>query len=444
MRVSLILAGAVAGAALLTGCAQEGALRPASSPETPVATEPSASGTPAAPGTPAQPATTDSGTVAGKPPAVEPPPAGAAVPARTGRPANALDWKSPAMSDEDLDRAVRTAWAADHDAAPAQVVGEQIFVGLADRGRLMVGIYQLWVPGGAAHVVVAQGEPNSEAVLVRDSVARRDLGVVDGTVSRFESYVVAALAPRTERVEYRSGAGSAWKLVDQDSRDLVFPRAADPQAGEALRITRAGRTTVSPLWQSQPDTAKPDTRPDSGVPANVLLWPGRGPVSAGPPVADVARAYAAEMKAPKAEVRRLFSGNTDAGVRFVIAQAWIPGSPARTVGYVVRPGGEPELLIQPVTPRGSRVVALLLTEQPGSTVDTLVVVPEPRTTQLSYRPSAASAWQTPEALSTLGGVVFLDRSRTPGDHALRLMTGTTSSTLVVPVAKVLCDGAECA
>jgi hypothetical protein len=191
---------------------------------------------------------------------------------------------------------------------------------------------------------------------VRDSVARRDLGHVDGVVSMTEPYVVLAPAPGTQRVEYRSGARAAWKVVDQDSRELVFPRAADPQAGEALRITRDGRTTVSPLWQGRPDTAQPDrpAQPASGVPANVLLWPGRGAVSAGPPVAGVAQAYAAAMKAPKAEVRRLFSGDTDAGVRFVIAQAWVPGSPARTVGYVIQPGGEAELKIQPVTPRQPR------------------------------------------------------------------------------------------
>lgn len=227
------------------------------------------------------------------------------------------------------------------------------------------------------------------------------------------------------------------------------PALADPApaAGKPAGVTPEG----APARRTgRPDTAQPDTsdQPASGVPANVLLWPGRGPVSAGPPVADVARAYAAAMKAPKAEVRRLFSGDTDAGVRFVIAQAWVPGSPARTLGYVVQPGGEAELKIQPVTPRGSRVVALLLTDQPGSTADTLVVVPEPRTTQLSYRPSAAAAWQSPEALSTLGAVVFLDRSRTPADDALRLMTGNgdpaAASTLVVPVAKVLCDGVECA
>nr|MDQ3611565.1 hypothetical protein [Actinomycetota bacterium] len=111
-------------------------------------------------------------------------------------------------------------------------------------------------------------------------------------------------------------------------------------------------------------------------------------------------------------------------------------------------GEEAELKIQPVTPRGSRVVALLLTDQPGSTVDTLVVVPEPRTAQVSYRPSPGAAWQLPEALSTLGGVVVLDRSRTPADDALRLLTGNgdpaAPSTLVVPVARVLCGGQECA
>lgn len=443
MRINLLLAGAVAGATLLTGCAQEAALRsgsPAAEPSTGATeiTNPEVGSVP--PDTPEASAATDPSPAAGTAKAS---PTHAAHAARPGRPANALDWNSPTTSDEDLDGGVRAAWAAAHGAAPAKVVGEQIFIGLADSGRLMVGVYQLWVPGGQAHVVVAQGEPNSEAVLVRDSVADRDLSHVDGVISMTEPFVVAAMAPGTQRVEYRSGAQAAWSLIDQDSRDLVFPRAAAPQAGEALRITRAGRTEVSPLWPARDEAAQPA----SGVPANVLLWPGRGPVSAGPQVAEVAKAYAAAMKAPRAEVRRLFSGDTDAGVRFVVAQAWIPGQPARTVGYVVQPGREAEIMIQPVTPRGTRVVAVLLTDQPGSTIDTLVVVPEPRTTQVSYRQSAGAAWQSPEALSTLGGVVFLDRSRSPADDALRLMTGNgdpaAASTLVVPVARVLCDGPEC-
>ncbi len=436
--IRLVLSAAAAGAVLLTGCGQEAALQPAatggSSPapdaggtQSPAASAPGADGTPSGSASPTT--ATPRSTAPGK---------------GSTRPANALDWGRPAMSGEDLDKGVRFAWAAAHKVAPAQVVGEQLYVGLADSGQLLVGVYQLWVPGGRAYVVVAQGEPRSEAVLVRDSVASRNLGHVDGVVSRTSPHVVVAAAPGTSRVEYRAGAAAAWKVIDQDSLTLVFARAASPQAGEALRITRNGRATVSALWTGPADGG---SRPQAAAPGNVLDWPARGTAGSGPSVDAVAAAYAKEMRVPKAYVRRLFSGDTDGGQRFLIGQAWIPGKPARTVGYVEAAGRESVLHIQPETRRGARLVAFLLTEQPGTTTDLLVVVPEPRTTQVDYRPSASAPWRAASTFATLDGVVLVDRAKNPGEDALRLLTGNgdpaAPSTLVVRVSEALCDGPGC-
>ena len=438
-RIRLVLSAAAAGAVLLTGCGQDAALKPASAggstilppdagaSEGPAASSPETGGTPSGS---ASPATATSKSTAGK--------------KESSRPANALDWGKPALSGEDLDNGVRFAWAAAHRVAPAKVVGEQLYLGLADNGQLFVGVYQLWVPGGQAHVVVAQAEPRSEAVLVRDSIARRDLGHVDGVVSRTSPHVVVAAAPGTSRVEYRVGATAAWKVIDQDSLGLVFSRGASPQAGEALRVTRKARTTVSALWTGPGDGA---VRTPAGAPANLLDWKARGTVSSGPSVDTVAAAYAKEMKAPKAYVRRLFSGDTDGGQRFLIGQAWVPGKPARTVGYVEAAGRGSALHIQPETRRGARLVAFLLTEQPGTTTDLLVVVPEPGTTELDYRASATAPWKDVVTLANLDGVAFIDRAKRPADDSLRLLTGNgdpaAASTLVVRVSRALCDGPEC-
>ncbi len=435
-RIALVLTTAVAGAVLLTGCGEEAALRPAAVGGS--SSEPADAQTPLAPASPAEPAASPAGPAAA-PAAKKKGPTTASF-----RPANALDWGKPAMSSEDLDRGVRAAWAAAHRVAPAKVVGEQLYLGLADGGQLLVGVYQLWVPGGQAHVVVAQGEPRSEAVLVRDSVARRDLGHVDGVVSRTSPHVVLLAAPGTSRVEYRAGAASAWRVVDQDSLGLVFGRAAAPQAGEALRLTRHGRTTVSALWTGPAAGA---ARPPAAAPANLLDWPARGQLSSGPSTEAVAAAYAKEMKAPRAQVRRLFSGDTDGGQRFLIGQAWVPGKPARTVGYVETPGRESILHIQPETRKGARLVAFLLTDQPGTTTDLLVVVPEPGTTQVDYRTSAAAPWKDAFTNPNLDGVAFVDRAKSPADDGLRLLTGNgdpaAPSTLVVRVSRALCDGSGC-
>jgi hypothetical protein len=380
------------------------------------------------------------------PPASAQPPAPAAAPkaaaprdsapAATGRPANALSWNQPAVSDEDLDRSARVAWAAAHGLPVQKVVGEQLLMGLADRGELMVGVYQLWVPGGRAHVVVAQSEPRSEAVIVQDRVASPGLPVVAGVVSRRTAEVVASVAPGTTRVEYRAHASAVWRVVDQDSLDLVFARSGSHGPGEALRTTRAGKQAVTPL-----------SPPESAAPANVVAWPARGAASRGPSTAVVAAAYAKAMGAPSAQVKRLFSGDTDSGVRYLVGQAWVPGKPAQTVSYVVHPTRGGELQMQPVTPRGTRVIAALITDLPGTTTNLLVVVPEPRTTQVSYRASGHASWKPGYTDAMLDGVNLIDRSKAPADDSLQVMTGNgdpnAASTLVVRVSRVLCSGPSC-
>lgn len=352
------------------------------------------------------------------------------------RPSNALSWGEPRINDEDLDHAVRAAWGARHGVAAAAVQGEQLFLGLADNGALMVGAYQLWAAGGQAHVVVAQAELRSEAVLVRDSVARSNLTHVEAIVSRRDSFLIVAAAPGTTRVQYRPSAGDAFRTVDQDSADLVIPRPRTAGAGEALRVTRNGTTSVAPVWGAR---AHQPTAGD-GRPSNVLGWPTRGSTSSGPSNAVVARAYAKEMKAPSAKVSALFVGDTDGGVRYLLGQAWVPGKPAQTVGYIQRPGREGELHIQPATPAGARLVALLVTEQPGTTTDLLVVVSEPGTKAVAYRQSPQRTWSDVSTVGYLQGVALVDRVKNITSDQLRL---SGRSTLVVSVAKSLCDGSGC-
>lgn len=440
-RTTVVLAG-TAAVILLTGCGQEAALRSTDSgSSTLIGSNPSPSSTAvptsAAPQAAAPQVGASSAAAADPAPATAAP--GAPAPkVASFRPANAFDWDQPKISDEDLDRAVRAAWADAHDVPVERVVGDQLLLGLADEGRLLVGAYQLWVPGGQAYVVVAQAEPRSESVLVRDTLSRPDLGHVDGVVSMTAPYVVVAVAPGTTRVEYRSGSESPWEVVDQDSIDLVFPRAAASRSGEGLRLTR-GATTVHPL------SAPSGRASGSERPANLLAWPARGSAERGPSAAAASAAYATARNTRTAQATRLFSGDTDGGVRYFIGQAWTPGQPAQTIGYVLRPDREPELHIQSATPQGARVVALLVTEQPGTTTDLLVIVPEPRTTQVAYRSSPAAGWTEASTLPTLQGVALVDRAKAAVDDDLRLWAegADSASPLVIGVDEVLCDGSSC-
>ena len=252
------------------------------------------------------------------------------------------------------------------------------------------------------------------------------------------------------------GALAGTVLLTGCGQEAALRPAASDAAGSSPSAAPSSASSPVPTFEPTSKPAAPSTSPSpaahrhsptAAVPSNLLDWPARGIESTGPSVSTVAAAYAAAAKAPEVKVRRLFSGNTDAGLRYLIGQAWVPGKSAVTVAYVENPGREPELKIQPATPEGVRLVALLLTDQPGTTTDLLVVVPEPRTTQVSYRTSTTAPWKPAFTYSTLDGVAFVDRAKEPGDDALRLLTGNgdpaAGSTLVLPVSQALCNGAGC-
>jgi hypothetical protein len=65
----------------------------------------------------------------------------------------------------------------------------------------------------------------------------------------------------------------------------------------------------------------------------------------------------------------------------------------------------------------------------------------------SRRPRHSSSWRSAYSDAWLDGVNLVDRSKSPADDSLQIMTGNgdpdAASTLVVRVSKVLCNGPSC-
>ena len=186
-------------------------------------------------------------------------------------------------------------------------------------------------------------------------------------------------------------------------------------------------------------------------PANLLGWPSRGTLDVGPPEQELLDAFTESVSdlepAGPASYRPLFTADTDGGVRYTFGQAWIGSGPAYSVGLVT--GGEsgPQLFLGPVTPADTRVLAFVVCCEPGTTTDTLVVVPEPGTGQVLYAATAdAEPVPVGAGQDVLDGVVLVDRDPRALDDRLTLLDGDgdlSAPTFVGPVSSLLCGVKEC-
>jgi hypothetical protein len=186
------------------------------------------------------------------------------------------------------------------------------------------------------------------------------------------------------------------------------------------------------------------------VPANLLTWPSRGDASVGPSVHDVGVAFTRAMgrsDGTAVEYRPLFTGDTDSGVRYTVGQAWFSGdTKAYTVSYATGGTSGPELFLGPATPARPPVLAFLLGNLPGTSVDQLVVVPQPNTGQVLYDDNASGSFRPVTGQDHLDGVVIVDRAKDATSDRLELLDGngdTDHPTFRGPVTPLLCGLREC-
>ena len=284
------------------------------------------------------------------------------------------------------------------------------------------------------------------------------------------------------------------------SRAARVPAAPDPLAGIQARAGRLRRTRLAtsvaatalavsavafavPALTAGPDTAQlagpagtatPPVTPSAGTsptivsptpgssygpipvgapgPGNLIRgWPQRGDRTAGPDEAEVVKRFAASFPGATALPRysALFAGRTDSGLRFTMGQAWFTDDGvAYDVSLTTGGTNGPEFFFGKPTQHEVVTLAFVLCCAPGATKDTLVVIPQPRTGQVSYSPDATTAFapagETPGG--NVDGVVFIDRDPRATSDRLELLDGNgnlDAPTFRGPVLPLLCGFKEC-
>lgn len=361
-------------------------------------------------------------------PSAAPPPTGPAAtqqpPALAARPSNALAWGGAPLSSNGLDRAVVAAWSDDHAADPGEVLGERLFSTQLPDTRATAAIYQLWVEGGPAFSVVTQGDASISMVL-RDTESTPDVPYVDDVVSG--PHVVVAVAPTVTALDY-AGDGKTYRPVAlSGGGGLTLRTMGAGWVSDRLRITDRQAGLVEADVYAGPTDGDPGV--GDGESPNLLgNWTFRGDRAAGPADRAVLKAFSAAVQSiePAGEARflPLFAGSTDSGLSYVFGQAWIGSRPAYTVGLITGGTQGDQFFLGPVTPDAPPVLAFVLCCSPGSTVDTLVVVPQPGTGQVRYDDDDTGAFRPVGAgQDSLDGVVLIDRDPRAQSDRLQLLDG---------------------
>lgn len=257
--------------------------------------------------------------------------------------------------------------------------------------------------------------------------------------------LLVVASPDVEAIEY--GANDATEfapMIELADGVAINPLDGD-RATDQVRVLAPGGEAI--FVGPAPDPDDSVDPPAAGQPTNLLThWPIRGDGTGGPPEQDVLDAFASAVKTIEPEgqpqFRPLFVGSSEAGLSYTVGQAWMPGRQAYPVSFTT--GGEsgPVFFIGPVTEPNPVVLAFSVCCAPGTTTDTLVVVPEPGTGQVDYAASDGAAFE-PAGVGqdSLYGVVLIDRDPRAQSDRIRLLDGNgdlDNPTFEGPVFNLLC------
>ena len=299
---------------------------------------------------------------------------------------------------------------------------------------------------------------------VRDEQAAF-VAALDG--DRTDRLLVVA-APSSERIAYSPDGTTEVDMSPLADGVAGHPLEGDP-AADSVRVYAPGgervyrqaapsvpapvRTAPSPSVtpRSSPPAAEPSQPPAPTQPSPAALaWPERGtaPSQADTEQARLAYATAFDRAGEVAQVQLqvLVAGDFDGGSRTLFAQAWLPGQRVHVLGWTWHAGSAPEVHVGPPVEAGAAVLALLVRDLPGSSVDTLVVVPQPGTGQVLYGADDATEYAPAADLPGGDGVVLVDRAEDATTDRLRLLDGDGDldrPTFDGPVADLLCGVDGC-
>lgn len=237
-----------------------------------------------------------------------------------------------------------------------------------------------------------------------------------------QARLLVVTSPEAVSIDYGPDGGSDFSAMGELARGVAVVALSGDATTDRVRVRFPDGAVTVPA----PDAEQPAAQPD-----NLLDWPSRGTELTPDLDAAVLTQFRAALPGLAAEpqdtgvrYRPLFTGDTDGGVRYTFGQAWAVGGSAYTVGVAEGGTEGAQFFLGPKTDPGSRVLSYLLCCQPGSTVDTLVVVPQPGTGQVLYATGPQSELRpVGTGQDALDGVVLVDRDRRADGDRLRLLDG---------------------
>lgn len=353
------------------------------------------------------------------------------------RPINAVDWPSTPLDPAQHDDYV-AEWATTRERPGSPVEGEVLYSGRTPVGR-QVFAFQLWFPGEPAnlHVMVSD---DAGPLPLGDTLAAPGLDLVQAIIPGEEfPYVLVLPRPGVDEVRYAAD-GMTFQPVRLQGRTALLERTGPTgEKPDRIQLLEGGRV----VHTGEANPGGPTDGEQEG-PDNLLGWPARGQSNEALQE-RAAAAYATAKDTDRSQVayRVLLTADTDAGTRYTVLEAWVQGRQAQVFALIETPGRPPEPVLQPLTEPAEPVVAVLLTEQPGSTADELVVVPAPTTGQVRYAPNGSAEPEPVEPVPGLDGIVLLSRDRGAQDDRLRLIDGDGTQTFEGRVSDLLCGEKSC-
>lgn len=336
-----------------------------------------------------------------------------------------------------LDRFQRD-WATKHPGTTLTVLFSQVYEP-SQRGEV---VFVSDGPAGARYGFVSGTATSS--LFLYDEMLTDATKVLAFSVPGDEVFrLVAVAAPVVRRFEYGSAATDQYGAMTLVADGV----AVTPQDTGQLRDLRVTAPNGAILFEGVV-VPSDSPKPVAAQPANLLEWPTRG---AGEtpllPAAKRALAPTLGATAERVELKILFAGDTDSGVKYVMGQAWETGSGmAFPFSYAEGGTNGPAVFVGPANKKTPPALAFVLDSLPGTSVELLVVIPTPRTGQVSYDSDASGSFRPVTGQDYLDGVVLIDRAIGETDDRLEILDGNgdlDNPTYRGPVSPFLCGIKEC-
>ena len=250
--------------------------------------------------------------------------------------------------------------------------------------------------------------------------------------------LLVVAGPATGDLSYAKD-GATWRTIPGPTAGIAFVPLEGDTSHDAVRVLDGNGDLDHPVFLGPaPDASPTHTVPPSEAkPVNYLDWVSRGSDEAmGAPVntrATFAKAMGRPGDTENVEYHSLWGG-TDGNIRYTIGQAWFRGdTQARTFGWALGTDNGNEVFLGPVTPKGTQVIAYLVS-RPSKGTDLLVVIPRIGAGTVSYSPDGSSPYtEKANTRSDLTPVALIDRNPTATRDRIKVLDGDGM--------KVLYDGA---